>query len=44
MTFDTGSSKVLRIVPRFREESIRWSNTETNQKKIVSITPDEYFT
>ena len=44
VTFDTASSTVLRIVPRFREESIRWSNTETNQKRIVSIKPDEYFT
>jgi len=44
VTFDTASSTVVRIVPRFREESVRWSNTETNQKRILSITPDEYFT
>ena len=44
VTFDTASSTVLRIVPRFREESIRWSNTETKQAKVLSIEPDEYFT
>src|SRR3990167_8673937 len=44
VTFDTASSTVLRIVPRFREESIRWSNTETKQTKVLSIKPDEYFT
>ena len=44
VTFDTASSSILRIVPRFREESIKWSNTATAQKKILSIEPDEYFT
>ena len=44
VTFDTASSTVLRIVPRFREESIKWSNTQTNQMRVLSIEPDEYFT
>ena len=44
VTFDTASSSVLRIVPRFREQSIRWSDTETRQSRILSIEPDEYFT
>jgi chaperonin GroES len=44
VTFDCASSTVLRVMPRFREESIKWSNTSTRQKKILSIEPDEYFT
>src|SRR3990167_276111 len=44
VTFDTASSIVLRIVPRFREESIKWSDTEASKSRILSIEPDEYFT
>ena len=43
ITFDAASSKILRIVPRFREESVKWSQ-DTKKAKVVSIEPDEYFT
>ena len=43
ITFDAASSTVLRIVPRFREDSIKWSSG-AKKPKVVSIEPDEYFT
>ena len=45
ITFDTASCTVLRISPRFREDSIKWSNTGgVKSAKILSIQSDEYFT
>ena len=48
ITFDSGSEQILRISPRFREDSIKWSETGSinsiNKAKVVSIKPDEYFT
>ena len=45
ITFDSGSETVLRVSPRFRENSIKWSDTGgVNNAKVVSIEPDEYFT
>jgi len=45
ITFDSGSETVLRVSPRFREDSIKWSDTGSiNKSKVVSIEPDEYFT
>ena len=45
VTFDSGSETVLRISPRFREDSIKWSDTGgINKAKVVSIESDEYFT
>ena len=45
ITFDSGSETILRISPRFREDSIKWSDTGgVNKAKVVSIEPDEYFT
>ena len=43
ITFDSASSKVLRIAPRFREDNIRWSSGR-KEPTVLSITPDEYFT
>ena len=43
ITFDSASSKVLRISPRFREDSIQWSEGKKTPT-ILSIEPDEYFT
>jgi len=43
VTFDSHSSKILRIVPRFREDSITWSDG-SQKPKVLSILPDEYFT
>ena len=45
ITFDSGSETILRISPRFREDSIKWSDTGgVNKAKVVSIKADEYFT
>lgn len=45
ITFESASNTVLRISPRFREDSIKWSNTGgVKAAKILSIKSDEYFT
>lgn len=43
VTFEYDSATVLRVVPRFREESVKFSN-KGKKPKVLCIEPDEYFT
>ena len=41
VTVEKSSSKVLRIVPRYTDESVQ---VDQDKNRVVRITPDEYFT